>query len=209
MRSSRRFSNSAPALLAGLLAALPAWAASIDTGFLEQPWPKARTQETEVGRHAVQWRQRADKREGIFAGVQFVAPLDRQAVWDRANRYTDVGAMTPGVTAVRYVEQSERRQVIQVDVRVLWKDFTLTFELEQDPPEAVRFKMVHPAIGEYRGICRFTERTGASGTVTELLTWLKPSRPVPARLVLLVERMALLSAARRFLKACEQQRKPG
>lgn len=190
-----------------MLAALPAWAGSIDTGFIERPWPKERSRETEVGRHPVVWRERASKPDGIFAGVRFTAPLARPAVWDLANEYQDIGEITPGVTAVRYRERTERREVIEVDVKVLWKSLTLVFEVEKDPPAAVRFRLVNEALGEYRGVSKFNE--APDGTVVELLTWLKPNRPVPMRLLLIVERMAMLQAARTFLEQCDERLKKG
>ena len=162
-----------------------------------------------MGRHPVRWRQRASKADGLFAGVRFTAPLPQQAVWDLANDYQDVGQITPGVTAVRYLERSETREVIQLDVKVLWKTLTLTFEVEKEPPRLMRFRLVNEALGEYRGISVFAEEGPAggahpSGTGVELATWLKPSRPVPMGLLLLVERMAMLQAAREFLETCER-----
>lgn len=198
----------------GLLAVLaawavlvpPAWAGSIDTAFIEQPWPRQWVRELEVGPHPVRWRQRASKQDGLFAGVRFTAPLPRQRVWELANRYDDIGTLTPGVTAVRFLEQSPTRQVIQIDVKVLWKTLRLTFEVEQTPPEAIRFRLVNELLGEYRGVCRFEEAApGADGrpaTALELSTWLKPARPVPAGLLLAVERMVLLQGARGFLETC-------
>ena len=183
-------------------AALPA--GTIDTRFLEGPWPGERAHETEVGRYAVTWRQRADKQEGIFAGVRFTAPLGRQAIWAIANEYEDVGTMTPGVTAVRYVERSELREVIEVDVKILWKSLTLRFEVEKEPPAIVRFRLVNEALGEYRGFSRF-EDSGAGQTAVDLVTWLKPNRPVPMRLLLVVERIAMLRASREFLTRCDSR----
>lgn len=184
-----------------LVVAQAAWAGAIDTTALEQPWPKQRVRETEVGRYPVTWREKANRREGIFAGVRFSAPLDRQAVWDLAADYGDIGSKTPGVTAVRMVEQSETRQVIEVDAKVLWKTLTLRFEVERDPPKAMRFRLTDELLGEYRGVCRF-EPT-ATGTDVEMATWLKPSRPVPIGLILLVERMTFLQGVKGFLEACE------
>ena len=185
--------------LAGLALVAPRlFAGAIETDFIERPWPGQWVHDFEVGRDLVRWRQRAGAREGIFAAVRFEVPLPRQAVWDLANEYQDVGHITPGVTAVRYLERSETREVIQVDVKVLWKSLTLTFEVEKDPPRAVRFRLVNEALGEYRGVSVFTEE-GADRTGVELATWLKPSRPVPMRLLLLVERMVMLHAARDFL----------
>ncbi|MBI1992089.1 MAG: hypothetical protein HYS71_02460, partial [Candidatus Omnitrophica bacterium] len=113
-------------------AAASAW--TIDTAFLTPPWPKQVVRELEVGRYPVRWRQQVSRRDGLFTAVRFEAPLERQTVWDRANDYSDVGRMTPGVTAVRFLEQSPTRQVIQLDVKVLWKTLQLTFEVEQEPP---------------------------------------------------------------------------
>ena len=183
------------------------WAATIDTGFIEAPWPKQRVHETEVGRYAVRWRERASKTEGIFAGVRFTAPRSQQAVWDLANQYQDVGEMTPGVTAVRYLERSKTHERIAIDVKILWKTLTLTFEVEKESPRILRFRLVSEALGEYRGFCLFEApagNTAESSTTVELATWLKPNRPVPMRLLLLVERMTLLQSARRFLQACDR-----
>jgi hypothetical protein len=40
-------------------------------------------------------------------------------------------------------------------------------------------------------------------THVELSTWYQPSRPVPMRLLLLVERMTLLQGTKTFLRACD------
>src|SRR3990167_6270956 len=104
-----RWNGSAWIALGLLCAATTASAWTIDTEFLKLPWPKERVQELEVGRYPVRWRQRVSRKEGLFAGVRFEAPLDRQGVWDRANDYTDVGRMTPGVTGVRFLEQTPTR----------------------------------------------------------------------------------------------------
>lgn len=188
-----------------------AWAGTIDTSVLEAPWPKQHVHDTEVGRYAVRWRERASKTEGIFAGVRFTAPVPQQTAWDLANEYQDVGEMTPGVTAVRYLERSQMRERIAIDVKILWKTLTLTFEVEKEPPRIMRFRLVNEALGEYRGLCLFEPSAAPAGaaaepsTTVELATWLKPNRPVPMRLLLLVERMTLLQGARRFLEACSLQ----
>ena len=188
------------------------FAAPIDTEVLEHPWPRERVRQLEVGRYPVRWRHRASRAEGLFTGVRFEVPLERQGAWELANDYSDIGPTVPGVTAVRFLERSATRQVIQVDVKVLWKKLRLTFEVEQDPPTRIRFRLVHHAVGEYIGVCVFEERpasgthaTGPSTTV-ELSTWLKPARPVPLRLLLLVERMALLGGVKSFLASCDQDR---
>ena len=208
----------------------PAFAfGAIETGFIQKPWPKQRVRHLEVGRHEVRWREWASKPDGIFASARFETPLPRQTVWDLSNSYTDVGEMTPGVTAVRYLERTERRQVIQVDIKVLWKMLQLTFEVEQDPPAVARFRLLNDLIGDYRGVCIFEElpaqgaggppapaarqsqepgraaiMTSRPGTAVEFSTWLQPSRPVPMGLVLFVERMTMLQAARRFLDECDR-----
>ena len=196
-----------------LLGAVSALAGTIDTEFLQRPWPNQRVREIEVGRQQVRWREYASKSEGLFAGVGFTVPRERQTVWKLANDYHDVGTMTPGVTAVRVIQESPTRQVIQVDVKVLWKSLRLNFEIEQDPPQAVRFRLINEAFGEYRGVCSFEEAPQTMGkggvqhanTSVDLATWFKPSRPVPMRLLLIVERIAMLRGAKEFLRACEEK----
>ena len=189
-----------------------AW--TINAEFLKPPWSKQVVREFEVGRYPVRWRQRVSRNDGLFTAVRFEVSLGRQAVWGRANDYSDVGRMTPGVTAVRFLEQSPSRQVIQLDVKVLWKTLQLTFEVEQEPPREIRFRWADQRFGEIRGLCVFEEpppptqpgtavRASASTTV-EMATWFKPSRPVPLGLLLVVERVALLHAAKAFLESCEQ-----
>lgn len=189
--------------------------AAINTDGLAKPWPKQRTRQYEVWRYNVRWRERLDKKEGIFAGVQFEAPLDRQAVWTLSSDYGDVGATVSGVTAVRYLERSPAREVIQIDVKILWKSLTLTIEVEQEPPRTLRFRFVNNGIVDYLGVCTFEERMvsvpgkpPAPATVVELSTWLKPGRPVPMRLLLIVERTAMLNATKMFLKECERKGAP-
>ena len=193
--------------LALLCAAATASAGTIDAAFLKPPWPRQVVREFEVGRYPVRWRQRASRTDGLFVGVRFDAPLGRQAVWERANDYTDIGRITPGVTAVRFLERSPTRQVIQLDVKILWKMVRLTFEVEQDPPKEIRFRWADRQFGEIRGLCVFeeprdsTERPGGrpAATTIEMMTWFKPSRPVPLGVLLVVERMAVLHAVKDFL----------
>jgi hypothetical protein len=187
-------------------------AASIDTTILEQPWPRQWVHEYEVGRYPVRWRQSAGKAQGILAGVRFEAPLGREAVWGLTTHYADVGQMVPGVRAVRILQEGPNRKVIQVDVKVLWKELQLSFEVEHEPPRAIRFRLTNEALGEFRGLTVLEERPAAgpgqpASTVVELSTWLRPARPVPVKLLLLVERMSLLQGARRFLESCEPQRR--
>lgn len=185
-------------------------AGTIDAAFLKPPWPKQAVRELEVGRYPVRWRHRVSRKDGLFTAVRFEAPLGRQAVWERANDYSDVGRMTPGVTAVRFLEQSPTRQVIQLDVKILWKTLQLTFEVEQEPPREIRFRWADEAFGEIRGLCVFDDSplpptgVGPSGkTAIELAIWFKPSRAVPLGLLLVVERIALLQATKSFLESCE------
>lgn len=187
-----------------LLVASVLHAGTIDTAFIEQPWPKQSVRTFEIGWDQVRWRQRASRADGIFAGVRFTVPLEPEAAWALSNQYQDVGRMTPGVVAVRYLEDQPTRQVIQVDVKVLWKTLTLTFEVEQDPPRAMRFRLVNKALGEYRGVCTFTQGSSAATTQMELATWLQPARRVPMGLLLYVQRVTFLESARSFLKQCRQ-----
>lgn len=192
--------------LIGLASTTIAW--TIETDQLVHPWPKQWTHDFEVGRHTVHWRQRASRTEGVFAGVRFHVPRERHAVWDLANEYEDVGRITPGVRAVRYLEQSPTRQVIQLDLKILWKDLTLTFEVERDPPREVRFRWLDHRFGEFRGVCAFeelaaSETNGAPTTNVDMATLFKSTRPVPMNLLLAVERLALLQAVRRFLEQHE------
>lgn len=179
---------------------------SIETAFLEQPWPRQRVREYEVYKYPVRWRQRVSKTDGIFAGASFVAPSRLARTWQLATDYTDLGRMTPGVSAVRFLENTPTRQVVQIDVEILWKDLTLTFEVEQDEPHAVRFRLLNEFIGEYRGVSVF--RPEGEQTAVELATWLKPAVPVPSRLIIWAERVVLLKGIRRFLETCERAPAP-
>lgn len=185
-----------------LALAAPAAAGSIDTSFLERRWPRQHEREFEVHKYPLRWRQRLSRTEGIFAGAGFTAPSRLDRTWQLATDYTDLGRMTPGVSAVRFLESTPTRQVVQIDVEILWKDLTLTFEVEQDPPHAVRFRLLNEFIGEYRGVSLF--RPEGEQTAVELATWLRPAVPVPGRLILWAERVVLLKGIRRFLEACER-----
>ena len=183
--------------------------AAIDSGELSQPWPKQRTHLYEVGRYPVLWRHKSSKQEGLWAGVSFIAPRPRATVWALSNDYSDLGKMTPGVQAVRIRQEGEHRKVIAVDMKVLWKSVTLTFEFEEDPPNAIRFRWQDRRFGEYVGIATFADVAAKSGeasaqTQVDLSTRFKPYRAAPLRLLLGVERMAMISATRDFLKSCEK-----
>ncbi len=193
-------------LLVVSLCAATAWAGTIDTGFLEQPWPKQWVHTYEIGKSQVRWREKASRTEGIFAGAEFVAPTTLQKTWDLANDYTDVGRKTPGVTAVRFLEQTPIRQVIQIDVKILWKTLTLTFEVEQDPPNAIRFRLVNREIGEYLGVSSM--RAEGEHTRMELATWLRPAVQVPSGLILMAERAVLLKGIHNFLRTSERAARP-
>ena len=177
-------------------------AGTIETAFLEQPWPRQHVRETEVYKYAVRWRQKASKTEGIFAGASFTAPTPHHKTWDLATDYTDLGKMTPGVSSLRFLEDTPTRKVIQVNVEVLWKELSLTFEVEHEPPNAVRFRLLNEFIGEYRGVCLL--RPQGDGTAAEVATWLNPAVRVPARLILWAERVVILKGIRNFLKTCEE-----
>ncbi len=189
-----------------LLVAAPVLAGFIDTGALERPWPKQWTHTYEVGKYPIAWRQRASRQEGIFASARFVAPSSLERTWTLATDYTDLGRMTPGVSAVTILEETPTRRVIQIDMKVLWKTIRLVFEIEQEPPKAVRFRLVNRFVGDYRGVCLM--RPEGSGTAVELATWLQPAVRVPKGLVLSVERMLVLKGVREFLKTCESTPAP-
>lgn len=186
-------------------------AGTIDTSILEQPWPGEWVRESEVHKYTVRWRQRLDKKEGLFVGIRFTAPTDRQTTWAMATDFSDIGSTMPNVTAVRYLEKSPTRQVIQIDAKILWKTIQLNFEIEKDAPDALRFRLVNEFLGDYRALVSFKDPTPAfhssepANTLVEMMTWLQPARPVPLRLLAAVERMMFLRAAKEFLLACEQE----
>ena len=212
IRPRQRRSRLVLSLLVAAVWGMPGEASggSIDTSRLEQPWPKRLVRETEVSRYAVQWYQRLDRAEGLIFGVRFTTPTDRQTTWTLATDFKGVGRLTPGVTAVRYLEQTPTRQVIQIDVRVLWKSIQLNFEIEQEPPDVLRFRLVNELLGEYRGVMRLQDPSGEARssepahTQVEMSTWLKPAVPVPLTLLAVVERIVLLQGTREFLETCER-----
>ncbi len=190
-------------MIAGLLGvASIVGAQTIDTTLLEHAWPKQRQRQLEVGRYTVHWRDRVTRQQGVLVGLRFQTPLGQQAVWDLATDYQDIGQGTPGVTQVRIIEQGEGRQRIEIDVKVLWKQLTLIFDVERHSPDTLRFALRNPSIADYRGICRFDPIPGG-GTAIELSTQLNPARPVPLGLLLLIERMTLLEGTKSFLETCE------
>lgn len=193
------------ALCGGL--ALSGWAGEIDTAKLERAWAGQREHAYEVGRAEVHWRQKVSAQEGIFAGARFIVPLALERTWRLSSDYSDLGAMTPGVTAVRFLERTPTRQVIEVDVKVLWKTARLHFEMEQEPPTALRFRMRTPALGQYLGMARMRQ-VSAAQTEIDLATWLSPPTRVPRGLVIWIERGAILGGIRNFLKTCEHPASP-
>lgn len=177
-------------------------AGTIETTFLEQPWPKQRVKEYEIDKYPVQWRQAVKgKGQEIFAGASFTVPAAQETVWNLATDYTGLGTMTPGVEHVQFLEDTSARQVIQIDMKVLWKKLRLVFEIEREPLTITRFRMLNEAIGDYRGVCRISPEGGQ--TRVELATWLKPAVRVPTGLILWVERAVMLKGIREFLEACE------
>ena len=198
-----------PALVLGL--AGTASAGRIDTSMLEHGWPHETVRKFEVGRYPVRWRQRVSRAEGVLTGVRFDAPVDRQTAWGLAKDYAVLWEMTRAVKAVRYLERTPGRDVIELDMKILWKKLTLRFELEQTPPAEIRFQLLHSKLAQYRGLCRFEERASPGGPVatpTEISTWIKPSRAVPLGLLLIVERALMLEGAKHFLKECERHHQP-
>jgi len=194
------------------LAVWPALAAagSIDTSNLEGPWPEERVRETEVHKYAVQWREHLDEKDGMYMGVRFTVPTDRAATWDLATAdYAEVGEMVPGLRELRVIEDTPKRQVVEIDIKILWAELTLTFEIEREPPEALRFRLVNKQIGQYIALYSLDEPGGAvvsmdpAVTQVELSAWLMPARPVPVGMLVTAERMIFLRTAREFLKACE------
>ena len=184
------------------------WPDGIDVEALRHPWHRQHVHSLEVGRYPVRWRQAVSRAEGLKVGVRFTAPLPRQQVWTLTTDYRDVGQMTPGIVRIHVTEESPQRQVIEMDVKVLWKRLRLVFEVEQDPPREIRFRWRDAHIGELRGLCVLEESSSpdeANGTLIEFSTWFRPFRPVPLGLLTVVERTALLQSVKQFLKACEAQ----
>lgn len=211
MRGLKRKLKRPHFLLAGMLAwAAGATAGTIDTAFLEQPWPGQRIRQTEVGKYALRWRQRLSRKEGLFFGARFTVPTDQRTTWDLATAdYGELGKTAPGVTAVRYLEDTPERQVIQIDVKVLWHTLRLNFEVEREAPNQVRFRLTNERLGEYRGVFLLSEPSGEfrsaepASTGLELITWLKPARPAPLGLLAAAQRMVIFQGTKEFLQGCE------
>ncbi len=195
-------------LAAALAAGLPAWAGAIDTAFLERPWPRQLERRYEIGWDEVYWRQKASKRDGIFAGARFIAPAGLETVWNLSADYAELKTMAPDVDRLRVLEQTEEREVVEFDMKVLWKEVTLRFEIERERPNAVRLRLANPAIGDYLGVCRMSPVDVPAGvppqTSVEFITWLKPAMRIPAGLVLWVERLVMLKGVRKFLETCRR-----
>lgn len=199
------------------------WAAeqpSIQTDFLEAAWPKERVRQLEVGRHEVRWRQAVSKADGILVGTRFVVPRPPQQTWELANQYSDLGRMTESIESVTYLEDTPTRKVVQLKAKVLWKRFVMTFLVEQDAPETIRFELRERDLFLYRGICRFrpaepfdsalprsgripSEVEGEQGTAVAFATQIKPAVRAPTGLILLAERIVLLQGIKAFYQACE------
>ncbi|PIQ83210.1 MAG: hypothetical protein COV75_08745 [Candidatus Omnitrophica bacterium CG11_big_fil_rev_8_21_14_0_20_63_9] len=191
-------------LVGGALAA-----EGLNLNTLHQTWPKQTVRDVEVDRYQVRWRHRLSRADGLFAGVRFQAPTDRATTWRLATDYTGLGRKTPGVTAIKMLEDAPNRQIIQVDAKVLWKTIRFVFEVEHQAPHRVTFRMANAALGIFEGVCVLEDAPGSQesqgGTMVELSTRLKPSHSVPLRLLLAVERMTFLQSAKEFLKECERQ----
>ena len=157
-----------------------------------------------MGRHDVRWRQHASKTQGIFAGASFVAPAPQPKTWELATAYSDLGANSKDVEAVRILEDSPERQVVEVDIKVLWKRLTLRFEVEREAPHVLRCRLRHTAIGDYLALARFDPASSDATTVT-LATWFHPAVRVPSGLILYAERVVLVHGIRAFLTTCEAQ----
>lgn len=170
--------------------------------------------ELEVGRYPVRWRQRASRREGVFAGLEFDAPCSRAQLWQQTTDYADFQEKVPGVSRVTVREESPVRRTIDIEMRVLWRTFRLAFEVEEARAadhDEIRFRLAHEVIGEYRGVCWLRDPPAAPGaqpdrahTTVGLATWLKPARPVPMGLILLTERMAFLHGVQNFLESLDR-----
>ena len=179
-------------------------AGSIDTSILERPWPRELVRDYEIGRHDVRWRQYASKTQDLFAGVAFVAPASLERAWTLATAYSDLGAGTKDVKAVRILEETPNRQVVDVDVKIFWKRVTLRFEVEREAPHILRCRLRNAWIGEYLALANFDAAPKESTTV-RLSTWFHPAVRVPSGLVLYAERVVLLHGIRAFLKTCDMQ----
>ena len=195
------------ALLAGVAYALcwyprPA-SAAIDTATLEAPWPKQHVRELDIRRHHVRWRQYASGKDGIFVGARFVSPASVADAWNISADYGELKRLTPGVKSVRVIEETPTREIVETEMKVLWKTVRLRFEVERDPPRAVRFRLVHKRIGEYLGVC-LIQPHGERESEVEMITWLKPAVRLPTGLILSIQRMVFLQGIRNYLEACEQ-----
>ena len=176
-------------------------AGTIDTTELERAWPRQYVHSYEIGRHEVVWRQHLSRREGILAGVSFLAPSDPQRTWKLVTDYSDLGRASRDVKSLTMLEDTDTRKVIRVTVKVLWKTLTFTFVVEQEPPETIRFALVEQNLMIYRGVCRL--RPDGEGTRLEVATLVKPAVRVPFGLLVLAERVVILQGVRDFLKLCE------
>ncbi len=177
--------------------------ATIDTTDLEAPWPKQHVRELEVRRHHVRWRQYASGKDGIFVGARFVSPASVADAWNISADYGELKRLTPGVKSVRVIEESPTREIVETEIKVLWKTIRLRFEVERDPPRAVRFRLVHQHIGEYRGVC-LIQPHGERESEVEMITWLKPAVRLPTGLILSIQRMVFLQGIRNYLADCER-----
>jgi hypothetical protein len=201
-------------LLAGVLLILcvvPVDAA-IDTTELEQPWPTQRMRVTEVGTHAVHWRQWDGKDRGLFGSMEFVVPYPLDVVWEQSTNLDDIVAVSPDIQSMRIVETAGHRTVVEAKVRVLWRVVTMVFEIEETPQEVVRFRLYHSETGEYVGMTRFTPVTAEQAPATDgehtgmvVSTRFRFARQVPGAVVLPLQRMILLRGMKRFMEGCQEK----
>jgi hypothetical protein len=195
----------APGLLlaAGVCAAEP-----IDVEWLRGAWARAPAREFEVGRHPVQWRQQVGTDGGVLAGLEFAAPCGREALWRQLADAPALGRHLPGVRAVAVTPQGPDRRLIEVTMRVLWKELRLRFEVEQQrlgAEDEVRVRLSHEALGEFLGLCALRDGSGeARSSTVRFVSLLRPGRPVPSGVILWAQRAALVRGARNFLASAER-----
>jgi hypothetical protein len=184
-------------------------AGQIDTGWIEAPWPKERHQELEVGSDTVIWRWSRSKTE-VYAGADFTVPIDRGLMWQQTTNFDELKQIAPGVQSIKVLKEEPDYQVVELVMKVLWYTVTMRFELEREAPELTRFRLMSQELGEYVGYMRLTPTTVETkegpvvGTAVKMGTWLKPAMPVSTRLILMAERMVLLSSIREFIQDCRE-----
>ena len=189
------------ALLFAVTAVPISAASTLGTEWLSDTWPGERVRTIEVRNHPVRWRQAKRRDEGAFAGVRFHAPIARSDAWAASTDYPRVGRTLSPVTRVTVTEKGGGLRLVEVEGKILWRTVRLAFEVEQEPPDLLRFRLVKSRLGEYEGICLFEPAAGG-GTTIELSTRVLPaSARVPLGMLLVFERMAMLQGVQGFLEA--------